>query len=137
MPTGSSRGSNSVRAPVSAQTRKIAPASADSGQQRAVPRADEQPHGVREDQPDEPDRAAHRDERAREQGGADEQQRAAAADVHAEGGRRGVAERERVERAGAREQRHADERRSRRRRCATEVQSAPAREPSSQLRISR
>ena len=73
MPTGSSRGSNSVRAAVSAHTRKIAPASADSGSSARCRGSDEQPHRVREDEPDESDRAAHRHQRAREQRGADEQ----------------------------------------------------------------
>ena len=78
MPTGSSRGSNSVRASGVGPDQEDRAGERRQRQQRAVPGADEQPHGVRQDQPDEPDRAAHRDERAGEQRGPAEQQRAAA-----------------------------------------------------------
>ena len=136
MPTGSSRGSNSVRARVSAQIRKTAPASAESGSSARCAGADEQPDGVRQDQADEADRAADRDERAGEQRRAVEQRPAGAADVDAERGRRGVAERERVER-GALASSGTPTTTTATPAIATEAQSAPASEPSSQLRISR
>ena len=82
---------------------------ADQGHQRqqgAVAHPGDQPHRVRQDQPDEPDRPAHRHHRPGEQRRRAEQRPVHPLHVDAEGGRRGVAERERVEDASAQQDRN-------------------------------
>ena len=68
MPIGNSFAPASERASVSAATRNDAPASAEQGSSAAIVASPDESHRVRNDEPDEPDRAAHRHRRGGEQG---------------------------------------------------------------------
>ena len=87
MPTGSSIGASTVRATRSQPTRNAAPKRSDAGEHHAVVGADEQPHQVRHDDPDEADGPADRHRRAGGERRAEERQPLGAQHVDAAAGR--------------------------------------------------
>ena len=112
-PTGSCSGATRVRATASAATTKAPPPSALAGSRTGAARTPSQPERVRNDEPDEADRARRRDRRAGRERGREQDAAAAPADRHAERRGPGVAARQPVELARARpddDQRHGERR---------------------------
>ena len=105
----------SIRATTSAAASRLAPNSAESGQHEPGVGADEQPHEVRDDEPDEADEPRDRHARRRDERGEREEDRPLAPDVDAEVRGRLLAEQEAVERPRPHEDREraADDQRRR------------------------